>query len=213
VRGSYSSIVNLRDFEEKVRRLPGVEAARVVTEGGAVTEVHVLTGMAKAAKQVVRDVQSLAQAVFGLSIDRRVVSVVQLPDPDLAQGDRAVIVDVSEQMDGNHTKVVVTLGWQGETLIGEVAGAAAHTTRNRLVAEATIEALQQALQETTAIGVAAVDLPVLGSRAVAIAQVVMVHDGSERLMVGSALVDGESSRAVVRAVLDALNRHIPELRR
>jgi hypothetical protein len=32
-------------------------------------------------------------------------------------------------------------------------------------------------------------------------------------MVGSALVDGESSRAVVRAVLDALNRHIPELRR
>jgi len=205
--------VNLRDFEEKVRRLPGVEAARVVTEGGAVTEVHILTGMGKAAKQVVRDVQSLAQAVFGLAIDRRVVSVVQLPDPDLAQGDRPVIVDVSEQMDGNHTKVVVTLGWQGDTLVGEVGGAAAHTTRNRLVAEATIEALQQALQETTAIGVAAVDLPLLGSRSVAIAQVVMVTEGAERLMVGSALVDGESSRAVVRAVLDALNRHIPELRR
>jgi hypothetical protein len=205
--------VNLRDFEEKVRRLPGIEAARVVTEGGSVTEVHVLTGMGKAAKQVVRDVQSLAQAVFGLAIDRRVVSVVQLPDPDLAQGDRPVIVDVSEQMDGNHTKVVVTLGWQGDTLVGEVGGAAAHTTRNRLVAEATIEALQQALQDTTAIGVAAVDLPVLGSRSVAIAQVVMVNEGAERLMVGSALVDGESSRAVVRAVLDALNRHIPELRR
>ena len=205
--------MNLRDFEEKVRRLPGVEAARVVTEGGAVTEVHVLTGMGKAAKQVVRDVQSLAQAVFGLAIDRRVVSVVQLPDPDLAQGDRPVIVDVSEQMDGNHTKVVVTLGWQGDTLVGEVGGAAAHTTRNRLVAEATIEALQQALQDTTAIGVASVDLPVLGSRPVAIAQIVMVTEGAERLMVGSALVDGESSRAVVRAVLDALNRHIPELRR
>ncbi len=177
------------------------------------TEVHVLTGMTKAAKQVVRDVQSLAQAVFGLSIDRRVVSVVQLPDPDLSQGDRPVIVDVSEQMDGNHTRVVVTLAWQGDTLIGEVEGAAAHTTRNRLVAEATIEALQQALQVSTAIGVAAVDLPVLGSRSVAIAQVVMVNEGAERLMVGSALVDGESSRAVVRAVLDALNRHIPELRR
>jgi DNA-binding protein Fis len=205
--------VNLHDFEEKVRRLPGVEAARVVGEGGVVTEVHVLTGLNKAAKQVVRDVQSLAQAVFGLSIDRRVVSVVQLPDPDLAQGDRPVIIDVSEQTDGNRTRVAVTLGWQGETLIGEVAGAAAHTTRNRLVAEATIEALRQALQETTAIGVAAVDLPLLGSRAVAIAQVVMVNEGAERLMVGSALVDGETGRAVVRAVLDALNRHIPELRR
>jgi hypothetical protein len=205
--------VNLHDFEEKVRRLPGVEAARVVSEGGVVTEVHVLTGVNKAAKQVVRDVQSLAQAVFGLSIDRRVVSVVQLPDPDLAQGDRPVIIDVSEQTDGNRTRVAVTLGWQGDTLIGEVAGAAAHTTRNRLVAEATIEALRQALQETTAIGVAAVDLPLLGSRSVAIAQVVMVNEGAERLMVGSALVDGETGRAVVRAVLDALNRHIPELRR
>ena len=172
-----------------------------------------LTGVNKAAKQVVRDVQSLAQAVFGLSIDRRVVSVVQLPDPDLAQGDRPVIIDVSEQTDGNRTRVAVTLGWQGDTLIGEVAGAAAHTTRNRLVAEATIEALRQALQETTAIGVAAVDLPLLGSRSVAIAQVVMVNEGAERLMVGSALVDGETGRAVVRAVLDALNRHIPELRR
>jgi len=205
--------VNLRDFEDKVRRLPGVEAARVVTEAGAVTEVHVLTGLNKSAKQVVRDVQSLAQAAFNLTIDRRLVSVVQLPDPDLAQGDRPVIIDVSEQVDGNRTNVVVTLGWQGDTLIGEVAGAAAHTTRHRLVAEATIEALRQALQETTAIGVAAVDIPVLGARSVAIAQVVMVAEGAERLMVGSALVNGENTRAVVRAVLDALNRHIPELRR
>ena len=205
--------MNLVDFEAKVRRLPGVEAARVVAESGLVTEVHVLTGMDKAAKQVVRDVQSLAQAVFGLAIDRRVVSVVQLSDPDLAHGDRAVIIDVSERTDGNHSSVVVTLGWQGEILIGEVAGAAAVTTRHRLVAEATIKALSQALQQTTAIGIAAVDLPVLDSRSVAIAQVVMVDGGSERLMVGSALVDGESGRAVVRAVLDAINRHIPELRR
>ena len=39
-RGSYASTVNLHDFEEKVRRLPGVEAARVVSEGGVVTEVQ-----------------------------------------------------------------------------------------------------------------------------------------------------------------------------
>jgi hypothetical protein len=31
--------------------------------------------------------------------------------------------------------------------------------------------------------------------------------------VGSALAGGDPARAVVRAVLDALNRHIPDLRR
>jgi ribosomal protein S12 methylthiotransferase accessory factor YcaO len=82
-----------------------------------------------------------------------------------------------------------------------------------LVAEATIEALRQALQQTTAIGVASIDVPTLGGRPVAIAQIVMVTDGAERLMVGSALANDEPSRAVVRAVLDALNRHIPEMRR
>jgi hypothetical protein len=148
-----------------------------------------------------------------MAIDRRVVSVVQLPEGDLAQGDRPVIVDVSEQLDGSRTKVSVTLAWQGDTLIGEVSGAAANTTRQRLVAEATIEALRQALQDSTAIGVASVDIPTLGSRRVAIAQIVMVTEAVERMMVGSALADGENSRAVVRAVLDALNRHIPELRR
>ena len=36
---------------------------------------------------------------------------------------------------------------------------------------------------------------------------------AERLMVGSSLVDDDESRAVVRAVLDALNRIMPDLRR
>ncbi|HKX73972.1 MAG TPA: hypothetical protein VJR05_01115 [Acidimicrobiia bacterium] len=205
--------MNLREFEEKVKRLPGVEAARVVGNGSTITEVHVLTDTNKAAKQIVRDIQTLAQAAFGMALDRRVVSVVQLPDSDLAQGDRPVVIDVAEQLDGSRSNVAVSLAWHGDTLIGEVTGAAANTTRLRLVAEATLEALRQGLQAATAFAIASVDVPTLGNRQVAIAQVVIVSEGVERLMVGSALASGDVSRAVVRAVLDALNRHIPELRR
>jgi hypothetical protein len=205
--------VNLRDFEDRLRRLPGVEAARVVTNGSTVTEVHLVTGLDKAPKQVVRDVQTLAQASFSLAIDRRIVSVVQLPDADLTQGDRPVVEDVSEQMDGAHTSVSVVLSWQGESLVGSVKGAAGETTRHRLIAEATVAALRQALQQSAAFGVTSVDLVTLGGRRIAIAQIVIVSEGKERLMVGSALVDSDVGRAVVRAVLDALNRHIPELRR
>lgn len=205
--------MNLRDFEERLRRLPGVEAARVVTSAGSVTEVHIVTGLEKAPKQVVRDVQTLAQAAYSLALDRRVVSVVQLPDGDLSQGDRPVVVDVSEQLDGAHAKVSVTLAWQGESLVGSIDGAAGEATRHRLIAEATVAALRQALQESTAFGVTSVDLVTLGGRRIAIAQVVIVNEGKERLMVGSALAHGDAGRAIVRAVLDALNRHIPELRR
>lgn len=205
--------MNLRDFEEQLRKLPGVEAARVITNGSAVTEVHIVTRLDKAPKQVVRDVQTLAQAAYSLALDRRVVSVVQIPESDMSQGDRPVVVDVSEHLDGAHTKVSVTLSWQADNLVGSVDGAAGETTRYRLIAEAAVAALQQALQETAAFGVTSVDLVTLGGRRIAIAQVVIVSEGKERLMVGSALVNGDPGRAIVRAVLDALNRHIPELRR
>jgi hypothetical protein len=200
-------------FETAIRRLPGVEAARVVMSGRDPAEIHVLAGPGKPAKQVVRDIQSLAMAAFGHPLDRRIVSVVQLDDPELLGGDRPAIEDVSEYIDGSHLEATVTLAWQDRQLVGRATGPASATTRLRLIAEATVGALAQALSEHAAFAVAAVDTPKVGTREVAVAMVVIVSDGEERIVVGSALVQADSSRAVVRAVLDALNRHIPGLRR
>ena len=69
----------LPEFEDELSRLPGISAASVVTGPDAVpTEVHVLAEPGKAAKQVVRDVQSFAMAQLDLDIDHRIVSVVQI---------------------------------------------------------------------------------------------------------------------------------------
>lgn len=200
-------------FEKTIERLPGVEAARVVMNGKQPVEIHVLAKPGKAPKQVVRDVQSLALAAHGVTIDRRIVSVVQIEGADMVAGDRPIIEDVGETVDGAKMEITVTLSWHDQKLVGKASGAAAATTRLRLVAEATVNALSQALQDGTAFAVSAVDTPVVGSQEVAIAQVVIVSEGIERLMVGSALVAGDPSRAMVRAVLDALNRQVPALRR
>lgn len=205
--------MDLAALQAKLARLDGVEAVRVVGTDSRIEEIHVLARRTKPAKQVVRDVQSLAAAAFSLDLDRRVVSVVQLSDGDLATGDRPSIVDIFETTDGSRSLVRVTLDWHDSELIGETKGAAASATRNRLVAEAVLQALGQALHAEASFAVASVDVPTLGSRRVAVAQVVLVTNKSERLMVGSALVDEDESRAVVRAVLDALNRVVPDLRR
>src|ERR1700710_2477604 len=66
-------------LERELCRLPEISAARVVTDqNGRPTEVHILADPAKHAKQGGRDVQSVALASFGIEIDRRIVSVVQL---------------------------------------------------------------------------------------------------------------------------------------
>lgn len=71
----------LPELEDAIRHLPGVRAVSVVTDPQAQpTEVHVLASPGKAAKQVVRDVQSLAMARYDIDLDHRIVSVVQIED-------------------------------------------------------------------------------------------------------------------------------------
>jgi len=81
--------LDVTEVERELCRLPEVNAARIVVdEVGRPTEVHILATSGKHAKQVARDIQSVAMASFGLELDRRIISVVQL---DGGQGDESVI--------------------------------------------------------------------------------------------------------------------------
>lgn len=199
-------------LQEKISRIDGVAAVRVVADNSHLAEIHVLARRNKPPKQLVRDVQSLAQAMFGLEIDRRIVSVVQLADTDLETGFRPALVDVAESLDGSRAQITVTLRWQESLLVGKTTGAAATATRPRQIAEATLEAVRQAINPEAALAMSSMDIPILGSRRVAVAQVVLVTDATERMLIGSAFVEDDETRAVVRAVLDALNRLLPDLK-
>lgn len=199
-------------LQRKISRIDGVEAARVVAGNGHVDEVHVLARRSKSPKQLVRDVQSLGHALFDTDIDRRVISVVQLADADLEGGVRPALVDVSENSDGSVAEITVTLRWQESLLIGKSSGASAVSMRPRQVAEATIEAVKQVVTMPAAMAINSMDVPTLGSRKVAVAQVVLVADNTEKELIGAALVEDDEGRAVVKAVLDALNRQLAELR-
>ncbi|MGC2239245.1 MAG: hypothetical protein WA726_00240, partial [Acidimicrobiia bacterium] len=173
-------------LQEKIRRIEGVEAARIVAGNGHIEEIHVLARRTKAPKQLVRDVQSLSQALFGEEIDRRVVSIVQLADSDLGSEFRPALIDVAETLDGSRAEVTVTLRWNDAILSGSARGAAATSTRARQIAEATIEAVRQGINPGAALGINSMDVPLLGNRRVAIAQVVVVTEATERNLIGCA---------------------------
>ncbi len=204
--------MDIPSLQDKIRRIEGIEAARVVAPNGHIEEIHVLARRTKTPKQLVRDIQSLGHALFDLEIDRRVVSVVQLADSDIEGGIRPALVDVSEAVDGATADLTVTMRWEDSLLIGKASGAAAHSTRPRLIAEATLAALRQSIRGGTALAVTSMDVPMLGGRRVAVAQIVLVSQGSERMLIGSAYVEDDETRAIVRAVLDALNRVLPDIK-
>jgi hypothetical protein len=206
--------VDFRELEETLCRLPAVDAVRIVHDRDRISEVHVLASPAKPAKQVVRDVQSLAMARFGVGIDRRAVSVVQLGEEKrTGEADRPVITSIKEYPEGPSTTVTVTLTWNSEQFSGSANGPAAASARLRIIGEATLRALEEVLGGGPPLALDAVASTSVGARPVIVAQVVSMKGVEEEVAVGSALIRGDEAEAVVRAVLDALNRRIPALMR
>lgn len=200
--------MDIQELEETLSRLASINAVRIKAEGDRITEVHVLASPEKAPKQVVRDVQTLALARFGITIDRRTISVVQIgPGKLAADEDRPAIMGVHEIPEGPRTTVAVTLGWHGEEYVGTATGPAAQSARLRLVGEAALRAIESLLHDD-ALALDSIGAPSIGMKTVIVAVVVATGEYGEEVSVGSALSNGDDSETAVRAVLDALNRRI-----
>ncbi|HLF99852.1 MAG TPA: hypothetical protein VI916_05235 [Acidimicrobiia bacterium] len=211
----------LSDVEAELGRLPDVTGVRIVGDGGTPTEVHVLARPGKPAKQIVRDVQSVALARFGLNLDRRIVSVVQLEsavidagagaDP-MAAAPRPVISGITAEASGLRTLVRVTLAVHDAEAVGFAEGSIASMARHRLVASATLDALRQLLPAAECLDVDSAQIVRIGVNDVAVVTVVAVVPPDEQVISGSAIVRlHQEQEAVARALLDATNRRLPRL--
>ena len=213
----------LPELEEALRQIPGVRAASVVTGPDASpTEVHVLASPGKAAKQVVRDVQSLAMARYDLEIDHRIVSVVQIGEGEpgapaeahaadegdaAAPGHRPRIASIAVRTADGQTDASVTLAAGVELFEGNAVGPAGTSHRPRLVAAATLDAVGDLLGQSCEVESALIVHT--ESRDVALSVLTLsVPRLGEQVLTGSAAVRGDDADAVARSVLDALNRQL-----
>lgn len=219
--------VDVEEVEREICRLPDVEIVRIVADhAGRVTEVHVVAHGTKHPKQIARDVQSVALASFGIELDRRTISVVQLGDGDgepeidtATDADRADLRDggsprpsierVTVQTAGVRADVTVGLRLGDHEAQGHAEGSVAAATRHRLVARAAIDALRALVPDADALDVDGAQILRVGSYDVAVVTLVHVATRSEQVLSGSAMVTrGHDTQAVVRAVLDATNRRL-----
>ena len=208
--------LDLTEVEREICRLPDVSIARLVAEpGGRVSEVHIVALPGKHPKQIVRDVQSIALASFGLELDRRVISVVQLGSNILEEGypsgagPRPSILAITAEASGLRSLVRVTLMRDDEEAVGFAEGSIASTARHRLVATATVDALRQLEPAAECIDVDHAEIVRVGAHDIAVVTIVFVVPPGEQLVSGSAVVrPQQEADAVARAVLDATNRRL-----
>ena len=197
-------------LEAVISRIPGVRAARVVADGNRISEVHVIAGVDRSPKQLVRDVQSVAKAALDIDVDYRTVSIVQLEDPTdpvsplaARPSARMPLLRVSGSTTGQLASIEVVLREDDLEVVGRARGAAALTPM--LVARATLDAYEPRLQGSVA-EVDAVDRLMIGGREVAVVVARLASSVGERIVTGSALVGADVNDAIARATLDAVNR-------
>ena len=213
-------VPSLEQLEHALSRLPDVSAARIVgDEQGRPVEVHVLAATDKHPKQIVRDIQSVAMASFGVDLDRRMVSVVRLDGAaegagqQTAAGDpRVVLRSIAADQQDQRAVLRVTLDAGERELVGSASGSLASTARLRLAALATMDALGQLMPVAECADVETATLVKSTEREVAIVNIVFGLPDHEEVVSGSAVVrEAGEIDAVVRAVLDATNRRLPML--
>jgi hypothetical protein len=205
----------LGKFEDDLRKIPGVKGARVVGVD-APTEIHIVAAPDRSPKQVVRDVQSLAAAGFGMPIDHRIVSIVQLDDEVAALESngglpsRPLLERVVLASKGNEGWVKVAIRWpNGEVTEGVGAAGVTRESRARGAASAVQRALNPVLEKRrSTVEIDEVAIQRLGTGDSVTVHAVFNENGAPRHLVGTALVYDDVASAAVRAILHAVNRKL-----
>ena len=225
----------IEEAERLLLSLQGVVSARVVARpGGAVDEIHMLTTSAVKPKQTVRNVESALLAHLDLSIDHRKISVAQttesaatLPEPTLPvqivhdpepTANQSRLLFYSHQVETerhNQVKHRVEIEWKGDRYTGEASAADLPRPKLEAVACATLDAVEQALQEKLAEGRRSVTLSLDGVKIVEAFErrfiLVSVHAISGRnvsRLAGTTVTDESTDRAAILATLQATDRWV-----
>ena len=178
------------------------------------SEVHVVAHPGKHPKQIARDVQSIALASFGLELDRRIISVVQLGgdtfDRRVARGRlRSSVVAITAESNGLRSLVRVTLARDDEESVGFAEGSVATTARHRLVATATVDALRQLEPAAECIDVDHAQILRVGAHDIAVVTVVFVlRRRSSSCRVRQSCARSRKPTPSPAPVLDATNRRL-----
>lgn len=120
--------------------------------------------------------------------------------------ERVRFVNANLFVSGLRTQAQVELSWQGVTRVGSATGVSARSNAERLVAQATLNALQPFLGEKRALAIDDVALFRTARQEVVVVAVKLLEQRQERSLTGSCTVEQDVPQSVVYATLSSLNR-------
>ena len=212
-------------YTDLLKRLPGVYAAQVrLGPAGHPEEVHLLAGMARHPKQLVRDARTALLSSFDVDIDYQKFSIAQLSDelgeslgtgdaPAISPSERLRCGGIQQSLVGERYNVSVTLNERDASFQGNAYAHNSPTQRQRAVASAVLDAVHQSLNaEQPIFMLLAVQRVITTPVPVFVVLIESLENERSTLLIGAAESGENEALSVQKATLDALNRKLLKVR-
>lgn len=208
----YDSEALAQQLQRTIEQIKNVTSARVILDDeGAISEIHLVGSAGRKAKQIVRDIESLLYARFGIRIDYRKISLVQLDAPHVSLvPSRLVFVSASAYPQaGDCVRVVLQSDGQTYEGIASVFPETQQDAQASATAQATIGAIQQAIGEMARLALQEAKHVSADGQDVSLVVIRALTSQGEECLTGTCLVRDQPLDAVAKATLDAINRRLP----
>ncbi len=196
--------------EKLIRKLRDVSNCEIRTApDGSIDTIHVTARAGRSPKQIARDVESILAAEENVRIDHRKISIAIYGDGREAAEvtlDRVAVAGVTVHQSAGVFDAEVTLTSRDLSATGLASGANTRGDSRRVVAQATLDAVAKLSAVDPGLSLGELEEKELGSRRILLVAVNQVEGREERRLLGCCEVGFDGSRAVIYAVLDAVNR-------
>lgn len=189
-------------------KLSEIKSCNVVCgKNNKIEEIHVLAYLNRNIKHLVRDIQSAINASFGINIDYKVISIAQINEYDFKDV-RLQIKGVSVRNIENVFEASVTLNYGHKLYEGKATIVKSKFNKLKAISEATLLALENFIDKGKLFYLEDIRTVAITNGELCTCVIGYTYKDKEELLSGCCLVNAEEDKAVVKAVLSAVNRRL-----
>ena len=207
------------DIEKSLKDLNDILFAKIVlSEDGDIKEIHIITKDSANPKRITRDIESFLLAKYNIQVDYRKISIAQVKDKEIRDEQikeeesesslRIKLSDIKVAAMGNQFEVCVKLENNGKIYEGKVSGKNWEENREYLVAKAALEGISSCLEGSIFFQVDEIKKIELDNKEIIVVSINLIDSKRKENLVGSTVIKDDFNKAVVKAILKAINRRI-----
>jgi hypothetical protein len=196
------------EIKDLVCKLTDIKFCSIVcNEKNEIEEIHILSGIKRNVKQLVRDIQSAINARFNINVDYKKISIAQINESDL-KDIRLKLHSVSDKNIDNSVEATVILEYEDKLFEGKVSRVKTRNNKFKAIAEATLLAVESYLGIGQVFYIEDIRVVAISSGELCTCVVGYAFSGKEELLSGCSLLSADENEAAAKAVLSAVNRKV-----